>query len=203
MSVENILILSILVGAIILFVSEKLRVDVVAMIVLAALVLTGLINIDEAFSGFASPAVITVWAVFIVSGGLTRSGVADAIARFIVRIAGENSARLTVIIMVGVGLMSAFMNNIGAVAILLPAVVSVARETKTPPSKLLIPLAWASLMGNGVNHYTTAVELREGTLYVSLSSSVLREELSLGKSKIVELLNEELGREVVSKIVLR
>ncbi len=69
--------------------------------------------------------------------------------------------------------------------------------------KVKVREAWASLMGNGVNHYTTAVELREGTLYVSLSSSVLREELSLGKSKIVELLNEELGREVVSKIVLR
>lgn len=142
--------MSILAGAILLFVSEKLRVDVVAMIVLAALVLTGLVNIEEAFSGFASPAVVTVWAVFIVSGGLTRSGVADTIARFIVRVAGKDPARLTVIIMVGVGLMSAFMNNIGAVAILLPAVVSVARETNTAPSKLLIPLAWASLMGGNM-----------------------------------------------------
>ncbi|MBN2044587.1 MAG: SLC13 family permease [Anaerolineales bacterium] len=150
MSIENILILSILAGAIILFVSEKLRVDVVAMIVLAALVLTGLVNIEEAFSGFASPAVITVWAVFMISGGLTRSGVADSIARFIVQIAGKNSARLTVIIMIGVGFMSAFMNNIGAVAILLPAVVSVARETNTAPSKLLIPLAWASLLGGNM-----------------------------------------------------
>jgi di/tricarboxylate transporter len=150
LTVENILILSILAGAIILFVTEKLRVDVVAMIVLAALVLTGLITSEEAFSGFASPAVVTVWAVFIVSGGLTRSGVADSIARFLVRIAGKNPARLTVIIMLGVGLMSAFMNNIGAVAILMPAVVSVARETKTAPSKLLIPLAWASLMGGNM-----------------------------------------------------
>jgi di/tricarboxylate transporter len=150
LTIENILILGILAGAVVLFVTEKLRVDVVAMIVLAALVLTGLVNIEEAFSGFASPAVITVWAVFIVSGGLTRSGVADSIARFIVRISGKNPARLTVMIMVGVGLMSAFMNNIGAVAILLPAVVSVARETNTPASKLLIPLAWASLMGGNM-----------------------------------------------------
>ena len=150
MSIDNILVLIILGGAVILFVSEKLRVDVVAMIVLVALVLAGLVSIEEAFSGFASPAVITVWAVFIVSGGLTRSGVADFIARQVVRFAGNNTARLTVLIMLGVGLMSAFMNNIGAVAILLPAVVSVARETKTPPSKLLIPLAWASLMGGNM-----------------------------------------------------
>ncbi len=69
--------------------------------------------------------------------------------------------------------------------------------------KVMVREAWASLMGNGVNNYTTGVELRDGTLYVSLSSSVLREELSHGKSKIIDLLNEELGREVVSKLVLR
>ncbi|MDT7829979.1 DUF721 domain-containing protein [Pricia sp. S334] len=63
--------------------------------------------------------------------------------------------------------------------------------------------AWANLMGNGVSNYTTAVELRNDTLYVSLSSSVLREELSLGKSKIITMLNEELGRDLVNKLVLR
>ncbi|NDV44479.1 DUF721 domain-containing protein [Flagellimonas sediminis] len=63
--------------------------------------------------------------------------------------------------------------------------------------------AWTSLMGNGVNNYTTSVELKNETLYVSLSSSVLREELSLGKSKIITMINEELGRELVKKLVLR
>lgn len=69
--------------------------------------------------------------------------------------------------------------------------------------KVHVREAWTNLMGNGVNNYTTGVELRDETLYVSLSSSVLREELSLGKSRIIDLLNEELGREVVKKIVLR
>ncbi|MGD9049180.1 MAG: SLC13 family permease, partial [Anaerolineae bacterium] len=150
MTTDNLLVLGILAAAVVLFVSEKLRVDVVAMIVLVALVVTGLVTVEEAFSGFASPAVITVWAVFIVSGGLTRSGVADLIARQVVRLAGPNQLRLTVLIMVTVGIMSAFMNNIGAVAILLPAVMSVARETDIPPSKLLIPLAWASLLGGNM-----------------------------------------------------
>ncbi|WP_339839947.1 DUF721 domain-containing protein [uncultured Maribacter sp.] len=63
--------------------------------------------------------------------------------------------------------------------------------------------AWARLMGNGVNNYTTEIELRFDTLYVSLSSSVLREELSLGKSKIIRMINEELGKELVKKLVLR
>ncbi len=69
--------------------------------------------------------------------------------------------------------------------------------------KVLVREAWTSLMGNGVNNYTTGIDLRNGTLFVSLSSSVLREELSHGKSKIIALLNEELGRDVVTKIVLR
>ena len=63
--------------------------------------------------------------------------------------------------------------------------------------------AWANLMGNGVNNYTTDVELRNDTLFVSLSSSVLREELNLGRSKIIAMLNEELGKELVKKLVLR
>ncbi|WP_010520141.1 DUF721 domain-containing protein [Croceivirga radicis] len=63
--------------------------------------------------------------------------------------------------------------------------------------------AWVKLMGNGVNNYTQNVELRNQVLYVSLSSSVLREELSMGKSKIVKMLNEELGQELIKKIVLK
>ena len=69
--------------------------------------------------------------------------------------------------------------------------------------KVNVREAWANLMGNGVNNYTTAVELRKDTLFVSLSSAVLRNELSQGKSKIITMLNEELGKEIISKIVLR
>lgn len=69
--------------------------------------------------------------------------------------------------------------------------------------KVDVKNAWVKLMGNGVNNYTTGVELRNETLFVSLSSSVLREELSLGKTKIIALLNEELGKDLVKKIVLR
>lgn len=63
--------------------------------------------------------------------------------------------------------------------------------------------AWAKLMGNGVNNYTQNVELKGETLYVSLTSSVLREELSYGKSKIITMINEELGKEMVKKLILR
>ena len=69
--------------------------------------------------------------------------------------------------------------------------------------KVLAREAWEKIMGNGVNNYTTAVELRNNTLFVSLSSSVLREELSHGKSRIIDMLNEELDKDLVKNIVLR
>ncbi len=147
MTQENVLVLVILTVAVVLFVSERLRVDLIAMMVLITLSLTGLVTIDEAFSGFSSPAVITVWSVYIVSGALFRSGVADTLANFMLRLAGTNYLRLLFVIMLTVGVMSSFMNNIGAVAILLPAVVSVARKINVAPSKLLIPMAFTSLLG--------------------------------------------------------
>jgi di/tricarboxylate transporter len=170
MTPQNLLVLGVLAAAVVLFVSEKLRVDVVAMMVLAALVLTGLVTVEEAFSGFASPAVITVWSVFIVSGGLTRSGVADLIARLVISLAGRSQLRLTVLIMLAVGGMSAFMNNIGAVAILLPAVMRVARETDIAPSKLLIPLAWASLMGGNMTMIGTPPNILASSILESYGS---------------------------------
>lgn len=147
MTPDILLVLVILAVAIVLFVSEKLRVDLVAMLVLITLVLTGLVTTEEAFSGFASPAVITVWSVYIISGALFFTGVADMLARFMLRIAGKNYLRILVVIMVTIGVMSAFMNNIGAVAILLPAVMSVARSINVAPSKFLIPMAFTSLLG--------------------------------------------------------
>lgn len=150
MTAEITLVLSILAVVILLFVSEKVRPDIVAMLALVSLAISGLLTPQEAFSGFSSPAVITVWAVFIISGGLTRSGVADRLASLMLRLCGKNEAIIIIVIMLIVGGMSAFMNNIGAVAILLPAVISVARQTNIPTSKLLIPLAWASLMGGNM-----------------------------------------------------
>jgi len=70
-------------------------------------------------------------------------------------------------------------------------------------NKVNVAEAWANLMGNGVNNYTTAVSLERDTLYIQLSSSVLREELSYGKEKIISMLNEELGKKIIKKLILR
>jgi di/tricarboxylate transporter len=147
MTLEIGLTLGIILVAVVLFATEKLRVDVVALIVLITVGLTGLVSPEDVFAGFANPAVITVWAVYMVSGGLFKTGVADILGRGILRLSGTSEARLIAVIMLTCGIMSGFMNNVGATAVLLPVVVGISRRTKVPVSKLLIPLAFSSLLG--------------------------------------------------------
>ncbi len=147
MTTEIALTLAIIVAALALFATEKLRVDLVALMVLLSVGLLRLISPEEIFDGFANPAVITVWAVYIVSGGLFKTGVADAMGRGILRMAGDREPRLIATIMVTCGVLSAFMNNVGATAMLMPAVVGISRRTKIAVSKLLMPLSFSSLLG--------------------------------------------------------
>ncbi len=147
MTYESGLVLVILVISIVLFALELFRVDLVALMVLLALVLTGILDTGEAFSGFSNPAVITVWAIYIVSASLTHTGIADFIGRYGERIAGQGEGRLILVVMLTVGAMSAFMNNIGATAVLLPVIINIGNKARVPVSKLLIPLAFGSLLG--------------------------------------------------------
>ncbi len=140
-------VLGILAIALILFVTEKLRMDVVALLVLSTLAMMKLVSPQEALAGFSNPAVVTVWAMFILSAGLSATGVADAIGRQVLRIAGKNEPRIIVVIMIATAAMSAFMNNIGVAALMLPVVMDIARRTETSPSRLLMPMAYASLLG--------------------------------------------------------
>ncbi|HID51095.1 MAG TPA: hypothetical protein EYP41_03540, partial [Anaerolineae bacterium] len=120
---EIALVLFILGVAIVLFASEKIQADLVALMVMLALILTGILTPREGFSGFSNPAVITVWAIYIVSAGLLYTGVADGIGRRIRHVAGGSELRLLFVILVAVAVMSAFMNNIGATAVLLPVTI--------------------------------------------------------------------------------
>ncbi len=150
MTFDIALTLAIMAAAVVLFATEKLRVDVIALLVLLVVAVTGLVTPEQVFAGFASPAVITVWAVYIVSGGLFRTSVADVLGERIARLAGHNEKRLIAVIMITCGTLSAFMNNIGATAVLLPAVVGISRRSKIPLSRLLMPLSFASLMGGNM-----------------------------------------------------
>ncbi|MBL7163574.1 MAG: SLC13 family permease [Anaerolineales bacterium] len=147
MSFQILFTLTVLGIAVVLFISERLRVDLIALLVLSALALMGLVTPSEALSGFSNPAVITIWAVFIIGGGLSKTGMGNIIGRQLLRLAGPGEARLIVLIMLTTGLLSGFMNNIGVAALLLPVVMDIARQTGRPPSKLLMPLAFGSLLG--------------------------------------------------------
>ena len=150
MTLDIALTLLIILGALVLFATEKLRVDVVALMVLITVGVLGLVPSDKLFSGFSNSAVVTVWAVYMVSGGLFKTGVANAMGSGILKVAGNTESRLIGTIMLTVGVLSAFMNNVGATAMLLPAVVGISRVTKVAVSKMLIPLAFASLLGGAM-----------------------------------------------------
>ena len=147
MTFEIILMLAMLGTAVLFFVTEWLRMDLVALLVLLGLAVTGLVDPKEAVSGFSNPAVVTVWAVFILSGGLSRTGVAGLVGRQVLRLSGRSEFGLVSLIMLVSGVLSAFMNNVGVTALLLPVVMDIARRTGRPPSKLLMPLAFSSLLG--------------------------------------------------------
>jgi len=147
MTLEIAMVLGILAISLILFISEVIRMDLVALLVLGALAVTGLVDSNQAFSGFSNSAVITVWAMFILSEGLTRTGIADIIGRQVMRLAGRREFAMILVIMITGAVLSAFMNNIGVAALMLPVVVEVARRTRIPASRLLMPLAYSTLLG--------------------------------------------------------
>ena len=147
MTLEMWVALGILVAAIILFVTEWLRVDVVAIAVMVSLMLSGLLTAQEAIAGFSNPAVLTIAALFIVGGGVMQTGLAASIGERILKVAGDHPGRLTVVIMTAVALLSAVMSDTGTVAVLLPAIISLGVSAKISPSRLLIPLSYGSLLG--------------------------------------------------------
>ncbi len=152
---EHIAILGIIIFALILFATELIRADFVAIGVALILMILGYVTINEGFSGFSNPAVITVIAMFI----LSRTGVADYMADLIIKFGGKNHIMLTLSVMLVVGGMSAFMNNIGAVAILLPAIFIISNNFDYPVNKLLLPLSFGSLLGGLVTMIGTPPNL--------------------------------------------
>lgn len=147
MTIEVLSVFLILTAALVLFFTGWVRMDIVALLVLTTLTVTGLIKPEEALAGFSNPAVVTVWAMFILSAGLYQTGVAKIIGRRILHLAGESEWRMILVIMLSSGLLSAVMNNIGVAALMLPVVMDIARSTDRPPSRLLMPLAYGCLLG--------------------------------------------------------
>ncbi|HVS62900.1 MAG TPA: SLC13 family permease [Thermoanaerobaculia bacterium] len=147
MSLDLALLLAIVGVALVLFVGGWVRMDVVGLLVLSALALSGLISTEEALAGFSSPAVVTVWAMFILSAGLSRTGLAHRIGQPLLRFSRSREPLMLVAVMLGASLLSALINTVTVAVILLPATMELSRRSGRSPSRLLMPLALGCLLG--------------------------------------------------------
>lgn len=155
MNIELVGTFAVLGVAVVLFLTERLRPDVVALATVAALAGIGVLTAPEAFSGFSSQAVITLISVFILAEGLTRTGVSEQAARLLLRWGGRREGRLVGLVMASGAGLSLFLNNIAAAAVLLPAAGGAARKAGISPAKVLMPLAFATILGGMATLLTT------------------------------------------------
>jgi len=147
-----------------LFLTEKLPIDLTAFAGLVVLVFLGYVQPNEAFQGFASPAVITMLSIFVISGALQRTGVADLVGGWAHAALGGRETTLVIAIMIVAGVLSAFMNNIAATAVLMPAVAAVARRSGVPPSRLFMPLSFGAILGGTMTLVGTPPNILAGDL---------------------------------------
>lgn len=155
MNPDLIITLAILAVALVLFLSERLSIDLVALLAVVALGFSRVLTPEEAFSGLSDPAVITILAIFILARGLEETGVTARIGALLLRAAGESETRLIVALMAAAAGLSLFMNNIAAASILLPAVSAAARKADLRLSRLVMPLAFGTLLGGTATLFAT------------------------------------------------
>ena len=146
--VEIAIVLSLVAVVFFGFIRDILPSDVVALLAMGALLLTGILSVPETLAVFSNPAPITIAAMFVLSAALERTGVIDAAGRMVTRLAGRASPIVAMLAMMcGVMVLSAFMNNTPIVVVLIPVVIQLARSLGVAPSKLLIPLSFAAIFG--------------------------------------------------------
>ncbi|EDJ9062517.1 SLC13 family permease [Salmonella enterica subsp. arizonae] len=170
MNGELIWVLSLLVIAVVLFATGKVRMDAVALFVIVAFVLSGTLTLPEAFSGFSDPNVILIAALFIIGDGLVRTGVATVVGTWLVKMAGSSEIKMLVLLMITVAGLGAFMSSTGVVAIFIPVVLSVSMHMQTSPSRLMMPLSFAGLISGMMTLVATPPNL-------VVNSELLREGL--------------------------
>lgn len=147
MTFEIAVVLGIIVLAVILFVTERLSIDTVAILIMVLFMVTGILTPAEGFAGFSNPATITVASMFIISSAIFKSGALNSIGVGLTRIGRKNYLLCLLSLMLIAGCLSAFINDTAVVALLMPVVIQVSKDIRVSPSKLLIPLSFGALMG--------------------------------------------------------
>ncbi|MET0752229.1 MAG: SLC13 family permease [Pyrinomonadaceae bacterium] len=151
--------LILLLVALVLFATEKLPVDIIGVILVIALVMTGVLTVQEGFSGFGDNVIIIIGGLFILTGGLIKTGLVDLIGRRLYRIAGNNEFLLTVLVMAVAALSASVLKNTTTTAMFVPVVMGLASRAKIPPSKLLMPLAFGAILGGSCTLIGTSTNL--------------------------------------------
>jgi di/tricarboxylate transporter len=150
LNAQQISFVVILVAAFVLLIAERIRSDIVAILIILALYLTRVLSPAEALSGFSSEPAIIVAAIFVLSGALYQTGLSDTVGRWIGRLAGRSYLSVIAVTMPMVALLSAFTHHVTTTAALLPVTLNLARERGIPPSKLLMPLSFAASLGSTI-----------------------------------------------------
>lgn len=150
MTLPIILVMAVLVLAILLFIFEWVRVDVVGIIMMIILPLLGLVTPKEAISGLSSNAVVSIIAVIIIGAGLDKTGAMNSLARILLKFAGKSETRIMMLISGTVAFISSFMQNIGAAALFMPAAKRICRQTNIPVSRILMPMGFCAIIGGCV-----------------------------------------------------
>ncbi len=145
-------------------IADWLRPDVVGLMVMVLLGITGLTTPSETVAGFSSSATLTILSVSILAEGLTQSGVARSLSRWMKRWAGQQEGRLVLVTLFAGAIASFFMNNVAALGVLMPAVIGLARQTRSAPSRLLMPLSFGVIAGGMATLFTTSNIIVSNTL---------------------------------------
>jgi len=159
MTVEIMLCLAILAVAVVLFSWDRIPADVVALGVMLAVVGTGLISPDDAFAGFGSGTVVMILGLFIMTAALSHTGIVDTVGQWILTRAGDRPLLLTAVVMVSASLLSVFISNTAATAFFVPVVLGIASRSGISPSRLLLPLAFASILTSSVSLISTSTNI--------------------------------------------
>ena len=144
---EMVIVFAMLGLVILLFIFNWVRVDLVGILMIVLLPLTGVLTGEEAIMGLSSNAVVSIIAVMIIGAGLNRTGVMNILSRLIVKVAGSTESRIMVVISATVSFISSFMQNIGAAALFLPATIRISRQLRVPTSRILMPMGFCAIIG--------------------------------------------------------
>lgn len=150
LTAQMIIVMAVLVFAILLFIFEWVRVDVVGIIMMVILPILGVVSPKEAISGLSSNAVVSIIAVIIIGAGLDKTGCMNVLARNILKIAGKAESRIMALISGTVAFISSFMQNIGAAALFMPAAIRIGRQTGIPVSRILMPMGFCAIIGGTI-----------------------------------------------------